>query len=122
MKLPFGIKLPFGKKTVAAVEEFALNELDKGIALAKKTTIGAAVASAIHVAETNGGSAEEKMASALKVVKPAIVAYLKRGDAVAAVEADAEQFAKQLIESTLADLKQTKAVTIARAILAIFGK
>lgn len=121
MKLPFGIKLPFGKKTVAAVEEFALNELDKGIALAKTTPLGAAVSSAIHVAEAHGGSPIEKLATAVKIVAPQVIEYAARGG-VKAVEADVEQFAKQLIESTLADLKQTKAVTIARAILAIFGK
>lgn len=115
-----GIKLPFGKKTVAAVEEFALNELDKAIAAAKRTTLGGAVASAIHVAEQNGGSSGAKLASAIAAVTPAVIAYVAKGG-VKAVEADVEQFAKQLIESTLADLKQTKAVTIGRAILSILG-
>lgn len=115
-----GIKLPFGKKTVAAVEEFALNELDKAIASAKRTTLGNAVASAIHVAEQNGGSSEAKLASAVKAVAPAVIAYVAKGG-VKAVVADVEQFAILLIESTLADLKQTKAVTIGRAILSILG-
>lgn len=118
MKLPKVITKLISRKTVDTVEEFALNELDKAIAAAKKTPIGNAVASAIHVAEQNGGSSAAKLASAVAAVKPAIVDYLRRGG-IKAAEADAEQFAKQLIESVLADLKQTKALTIGRAILSI---
>jgi len=120
MKLPKFITKLISKNTSDAVEQFALNELDKAIAAAKKTTIGGAVASAIHVSEQNGGTSAKKLADAVAAVKPAIIDYLKRGG-VKALEADAEQFAKQLIESTLADLKQTKAVTIGRAILSILG-
>lgn len=120
MSLKSFFKKLTGSPVVQSVEQFALNELDKGIQAAKKTSVGAAVASAVMAAEQSGKGPVEKAAQVLAIVAPEVEKYLLQGGAKAAT-ADVEQFAKMLIESTLADIKQTQAVLIARAFLSILG-
>lgn len=103
------------------VETFALNELDKGIAAAKEPLrpVLLAAIGAAEAAAADQGSTFDKLAHAVEAVAPAVVSYLAK-NGVKVVVANVEQFTKILIESTLADMKVTKAVTIARAFLALF--
>ena len=102
------------------VEAFAVNEFDKAVTAAKSTEIGTAALSAVHAVMDKTMTGEEKMLHAIGAVAPVVVDYVAKGG-LPAVVADAEQFARAVIESTLADVKHTKAVSIAQAILKLLG-
>ena len=102
------------------VAHFASNELDKAVAAAKTTEIGKAAIDAIRAAEDTTLTGPEKREQAVKAVAPVVLDYTAKGG-FKGVVADAEAFARQVIESTLADLTATKAVQIGRAILALLG-
>ena len=108
----------FGINTVEAVEHFAESEFDKGIAAAKTTEIGAAAIAAVKTVEDPALSGAEKMAKAVAIVAPVVLSYAAKGG-FGGVLADAESFARSLLESTLADVRQTKALGIAQAVLAV---
>ena len=110
----------FDKKTGAKVAEVALNTLDHAVAAAKATPLGATVLSAVKEAESTTDSGPVKLAKVLGIVTPEVVSYAAKGG-VTALIADAETFGKQLIESTLADLKQTGPVAIAEGLRKVFG-
>jgi hypothetical protein len=116
MKLITRIKALLASKPVQAVEAWGQNEFDKAIAAAKTTVLGTAMAGAIQAAEDTGKTGAEKRAAVLAAVVPAIVSYATKGGLTALVS-DAETFASALLESTLTDLKQTGALTIAQAVL-----
>jgi len=105
---------------LAAVKQFATNEFDQAVAAAKSTEIGKAAAAAVQAVEQPGATGEQKMVGAIAAVAPVVLSYAAKGG-FAGVVADAEQFARAVIETTLADLKQTKALSIAAVILKLLG-
>ena len=115
----FGIHI-LTKTQLASIKGFALGELDKAVAAAKQTEIGGAAAHAIALVEQPGLSGAQKMEKAIEIVAPVVIDYVAKGG-LAAVIADAEQFARAVIESTLADAKQTKALQIAQVVLRLIG-
>ena len=74
----------------------------------------------MHAAENTALTGPEKLAQAVKAVAPVVMDYAGKGG-FKGVVADAEAFARQVIESTLADLTASKAVQIGRAVLALLG-
>ena len=102
------------------VETFAVNEFDKALAAAKQTEIGTAALKAVHAAEDTTLTGPQKLEQAVAAVAPVVVDYVAKGG-LSAVISDAETFARSLVESTLADVKQTKVVGIAQAILKLLG-
>lgn len=120
MSLKSVLKSIFSSSAAKSIEAFAFNELDKAIVAAKQTEIGAAALKAIAIVETPGATALQKIEGAIAIVAPVVVDYIGRGG-FPAVIADAEAFARAVIESTLADTKQTKAVSIGKAILKLLG-
>ena len=118
MKL-FGLHI-LTHKQLASLADFALSEFDKAVAAAKQTEIGKAASEAIYLADRPGLNGEQKMIKAIGIVAPVIVDYVARGG-LSAVVTDAEQFARSVIESTLADARETKAGTIAKVVLKLLG-
>jgi len=102
------------------VVEFATNEFDHAVAAAKQTIIGKTALSAIQVAEQPGLSGAQKMVEAIGVVAPVVLEYVAKGG-FSGVITDVEEFARSVIESTLADVKATKAASIASIILKLLG-
>lgn len=102
------------------VETVALNELDKAVVAAKSTSLGATVVATVKEVENSTDTGPQKLAKSLSIIVPEVISYASKGGTSALV-ADAETFAKQLIESTLADLKQTGVVKIGEALLSVFG-
>lgn len=109
-----------GTSAAKSVETFALNELDKAVVAAKQTEIGAAAVKAIKTVEAPGKPGPQKLGEAIMIVAPVVVDYIAKGG-FSAVISDAEAFARSVIESTLADTKQTKALSIGQAILKLLG-
>lgn len=114
----FGLHI-LTKSQVAALKAFGLSELDKAIVAAKQTELGATVASAIHAAEQTGKTGSEKLSDVLAVVTPAVLDYAAKGGFPALVS-DAETFGRQLVESTLSDIKVTGLGKLAAALLTFF--
>lgn len=102
------------------VVDFAANEFDHAVAAAKQTIIGKTAVSAIQIAEQPGLSGAQKMVEAIGVVAPVVLEYVAKGG-FSGVITDAEEFARSVIESTLADVKATKAASIAATILKLLG-
>ena len=112
----FGLHIAISTSALAQLGAFGASELDKAIVAAKKTELGAAIAGIVHDVEDPTKTGPEKMVAALERAMPVVLDYATRGG-FAGVLADTEAFARQLIESTVADAKQTPAVKIAAALL-----
>lgn len=106
------------KGAVAAVRAFAGNELDNAVVAAKKTDLGQAAVSVVGDLENSTLSGGERMVKAVADLAPVVISYAARGG-FAAVAADVETFARQLLESTLADLRKTRTGAVAAAVLQV---
>ena len=100
------------------VETFAISEVQKAVAAAKQTDLGAAVTAAINDATTTVLPVAQRLEKVVADIAPQVVRYVS-GGGVTAVIADVESFARELVQSVFNDAKSTKAVTVAQAILSM---
>lgn len=104
----------------ATVLPFWKAEADKAVALLKQTEIGDAVADSIKAISSAELSGREKFEVVVSEIGPQIVSYMIRGG-VPAVVSDVEDVARQLVQSVYNDVMSTKAGSIIKAILKVFG-
>lgn len=103
------------------IVELAGTEVDKAIAAAKATDIGAAVTADIHAMEATDKTGAEKFEAVLANTLPLVLKYVT-GGGLSAVIGDVEDFGRQLVQSVFNDVKSTTAAKIAEDILSIFEK
>jgi len=110
----------FGSKAGQSVQAFAMTEAQKAVAALSKTTIGATVAADIASLTNSSLSGAEKFAQVVGNTAPLLASFLTQGGVATAV-ADAEDVARQLVQSLYNDLQSTKAGSVAKSILALLG-
>ena len=114
----FGIKLPFGKKTVTAILE--LTDAQKAVAALKQTSIGGAVAADIEALSSSTMSGAEKFEAVVKNTLPLIVGFLGDNGLKKGVD-EVGDISRELVQSVFNTVASKKAETVGSLILKLLG-
>ena len=102
---------------VPALLAWGKTEAEKALAAVKNSPTGSVIKAAVDAAEASGKSGPEKMAGVLAAAMPLVLALATKGGRQAEL-AEVETLTRSVVESIVADLKQT---SIATAVLAALG-
>lgn len=95
-------------------------EADKAVAILKQTEIGDAVADSIKAIKDAEMSGLEKFQAVVGEIAPLLLDYVSKGGIPAVID-DVEDVARQLVQSVYNDVMSTKAGSVIKAILKVFG-
>lgn len=99
------------------LEEFALSEGQKAVALLKKSDVGQTVAAEIHALADSTLSGPEKFEKVLAGALPLVAKFVAGGGVEVAIE-EAEDLGRELVQSVYDDVKSSSVGRIAAAAIA----
>lgn len=109
----FGLHI-LTKSDLATIKQdaaaFALTEADKFVATLKGTPVGAAAVTSINAVENKSLSGLQKFEQVVEAVFPLVINYASSGGVTLAIDT-AKDLARQFVQSTFNDLKNSKVVS-----------